>query len=108
VRDQITVVKFLSNPFAWLKLCDGFILPSLYEGRPTVIFEADILGLPQVATDVRGSHQVMTELGGKLIPDSLAGVEQGLRELINHEVPLINADVEAGNERSVAAFVQLL
>ena len=43
----------------WYSIADIFVLPSLSEGRPTVIYEAMSCELPIIATDVGGvSEQV--------------------------------------------------
>lgn len=61
----------------WLNACDLFVLPSLSEGNPTVMFEAFGCGKPFVGTRVGGVPEVITsDRYGLLVnpadPDDLA------------------------------------
>ena len=40
----------VKNPFAIMKRCDCFILPSLHEGQPMVLLEARECGLPIIVS----------------------------------------------------------
>lgn len=52
-----------------LSAMDAFALPSWREGMPRTIIEAMMMGLPVVATDIRGSREeVIPEETGLLIP----------------------------------------
>lgn len=44
----------------WMNACDLFVLPSLHEGNPTVMFEALGCGKPFVGTRVGGVPEVIT------------------------------------------------
>lgn len=50
-RDQLTL---------WMNACDLFVLPSLNEGNPTVMFEALGSGKPFVGTRVGGVPEIIT------------------------------------------------
>lgn len=53
----------------WYSIADLFVLPSLSEGRPTVIYEAMACEIPIIATDVGGvSEQIKNEYNGIVIP----------------------------------------
>ncbi len=43
-----------SNPYAYMKQCDVFVLASLYEGFSNVLLEANALSLPVIASDCSG------------------------------------------------------
>lgn len=43
----------------WMNACDVFVLPSLNEGNPTVMFEALGCGKPFVGTDVGGVSEII-------------------------------------------------
>jgi glycosyltransferase involved in cell wall biosynthesis len=44
----------------WMNAADLFVLPSLSEGNPTVMFEALGTGLPFIATSVGGVPEIIT------------------------------------------------
>ena len=53
----------------WMNACDIFVLPSLYEGNPTVMFEALACGRPFVGTPVGGIPEIIiNEKLGLLVP----------------------------------------
>jgi glycosyltransferase involved in cell wall biosynthesis len=50
-------------------LMDMLVLPSLFEGLPRVIMEASAMGVPSVATDVKGNREaVVPNRNGLLVP----------------------------------------
>jgi len=46
--------------FLWMNAADAFVLPSLNEGTPTVMFEALGVGLPFIGTSVGGIPDIIT------------------------------------------------
>ncbi len=53
----------------WMSAADIFILPSLSEGRPNVVLEAQACALPVVATAVGGTPEMVEEgVNGLLVP----------------------------------------
>ena len=44
----------------WMNACDVFILPSLAEGNPTVMFECLGCGKPFIGTTVGGEPEIIT------------------------------------------------
>jgi len=64
----------------WMNSCDAFILPSLMEGNPTVMFEALGCGIPFIGTSVGGVPDIITsDEYGSLC---LANDSHGLAEII--------------------------
>lgn len=62
----------------YLELCDGLILPSLWEGMPLSVLEAFAAGKPVLATDIPGTRDIVeAEKTGWLVPsrdvDALSG-----------------------------------
>ncbi len=107
-RDHIVLILTMSNPFPLIKACDGFILSSFYEGFGLVLAEADILGLPVVSTDITGPRRFMQAHGGVLVENSEAGLEDGLRRLLNGQIPKLHIDYDAYNREAVEEFYKLL
>ena len=53
-KNLIKQIEFDENPYKYLKYCNVFLLTSIYEGMPNVLIEAQILGMPIVATNSPG------------------------------------------------------
>lgn len=47
---------------------DVFVLPTLFEGMPTVVLEAMARGLPVIVTDVGATRELVDEQNGLIIP----------------------------------------
>lgn len=52
LEDHVTFVGQQANPFPYIKQADVFVQFSRYEGLPNTIYEALILGVPVLATNV--------------------------------------------------------
>ena len=73
------------NPYKYMKNCDLFVLPSGWEGFPTVTVEAKILGCPVLATDVSGIREQMTHgETGWIVENSEDGLYSGLKHLLDN------------------------
>ncbi len=67
LADQVALVGFQANPYAYLARADLFVLSSAWEGSPNVLTEALALGTPVVATDCpSGPAEVLD--GGRFGP----------------------------------------
>lgn len=107
-KNNIIVIKYVSNPYAILKKCDYFILPSLYEGFGIVIAEADILEKPVITTNCTGPKKFMSEYGGTMVNSSEDGVYQGLQLLYEEKVKPMKVDYKKYNEIAIEEFEKLL
>ena len=68
-----------------MKNCDLFVLPSGWEGFPTVTVEAKILGCPVLATDVSGVREQMIHgETGWIVENSEEGLYSGLKHLLDN------------------------
>lgn len=109
LNERIIVIRYLSNPYPLLKICDYFALSSFYEGFGLVLAEADILDVPCFSTRVTGPTQFMEQYGGLLVENSTAGIEKGLRMCLEGKVPKnLTVDYEKYNKEAVAQFEALL
>lgn len=107
LADKVILLFSVSNPYPIIKACDYFIMSSFYEGLPMVLFEADLLGLPIAATDVKGPHGFLTRYNGTLVDNSTQGVYDGLSKLWSGEAKQIGIDYEAFNKECVKEFEEL-
>lgn len=107
LQDRVVLICKVSNPFPFVKACDGFVLSSFYEGFGLVLAEADILGLPVISTDIVGPRLFMQANGGTLVDNSEEGLYQGIQQLLNGEIKPMHVDYEAYNQENVRAFEAL-
>jgi glycosyltransferase involved in cell wall biosynthesis len=69
VADAVTVTGLTDRVADYLATCDAFVLPSYREGLPRALLEAMAVGLPVVATDIRGCREAVTDgVTGRLYP----------------------------------------
>lgn len=89
VQNRLEANFFLLTGLAeaahYLKAADLFVLPSLKEGFPYALLEAQLSGLPIVATKVGGIPEIITDRENGLLvpparPESLA---RGIEELLS-------------------------
>jgi len=87
LRDKVSFLGFRRDVPELLTASDVFILTSRREGLPKAVMEAMAVGLPIIATDVRGNRDlVKSGENGYLVP--LGNVEQtaiAIERLINSE-----------------------
>ena len=76
-----------SNPYPALAAADAFIMSSLHEGQPMVLFEAMILGRKIVCTDMPGPRGVLQDKFGMIVENSEEGLVEGLMALSRDAVP---------------------
>lgn len=73
------------NPYKYMKNCDLFVLPSGWEGFPTVTVEAKLLGCPVLATDVAGiREQLIHGKTGWIVENNETAIYEGLKQLLLH------------------------
>lgn len=80
--DDIKWLGIKDNPYADIKACDLLVMPSLYEGYPTLSVESLISGTPVLVTDVAGvKEQIVKDEYGWIVSNSEAGLFDKLDEL---------------------------
>ena len=65
----------------FMRACDIFVLPSLFETFGVVLIEALACGKPVIATDIGGPNEIVTPQVGKLVPP---GNSEALAEAIDY------------------------
>ena len=82
LEQDVELPGFVTNPFAYLTRASVFVLPSKWEGLPTVLIEALACGTPVVSTDCPSGPSEILEGGrwGRLVPVGDIGA---LTEAIN-------------------------
>ena len=51
LEDNILMIGYQKNPFKFMRLCDIFVLSSVFEGHPNVLVEAQVLKKYIISTD---------------------------------------------------------
>jgi len=104
LTDSVFLTGMQRNPHAIMAAADCFVLSSDYEGQPMVILEALVLGLPIVTVEFASAKNALPAGSGLVVPQSDAGVAQGLTAFLAGEVPASTFDYVAYNRKAVGQF----
>lgn len=84
LSDRVYLHGLTDNPYKYMKNCDLFVLPSGWEGFPTVTVEAKLLGCPVLATDVSGiREQLIHGKTGWIVENGSNAILVGMRQLLS-------------------------
>lgn len=83
LQDKIKLMGFQSNPFAFAKKADLFILTSDREAAPMVFAEAFFSGTPVLSTSTVSAKELVGE-NGYICDISEEGVYEGLRNIVTN------------------------
>lgn len=64
IENQVIFAGYVENTMEVLKQSDCFIFPSLREGLPVAVMEAMAVGLPVIASDIRGVRDLIRHTSG--------------------------------------------
>ena len=83
LSDRVYLHGLSDNPYKYMKNCDLFVLPSGWEGFPTVTVEAKLLGCAVLATDVAGiREQIIHGKTGWITDNDEETIYKDLRHLL--------------------------
>ncbi len=100
LEDRVTLHGQQDNPYRYMAGCDLFVLPSGWEGFPTVTVEAKILECPVLATDVSGIREQMIHgQTGWIVENEENAIYEGLKFLLDHPETVQKIRSNAGIER---------
>lgn len=117
-QELYNCIKFIgirSNPYAYMKRADIFVMPSRYEGKSIALDEAKILCKPIVITNypsakdaiIDGKNGIITDISAKAIAKGILELyyDQNLRETFERNLKA----VDYSNQRQVVAtFMELI
>ncbi|MDE5977504.1 MAG: glycosyltransferase [Turicibacter sp.] len=84
-QETLKLIGYRENPFSYFKLARCFLLPSRYEGLPTVVFESLICQTPVIATKVAGiDEQLKGEKYGIVVENNDIDFYEALKYVIKH------------------------
>lgn len=114
MEEHIFMLGMKNNPYPYIKKCDLFIQPSLFEGYSLSIMEAKILGTPILATNAAAGNQIDNCVDGFLCDTNTEDVYENLlrlyknrKELENCKTALINCDFENINKNIISQLEEL-
>lgn len=91
--DRVKMLGFQPDPFAAMRECDVFVLPSLTEGFSLALVEAMGLGLPVIATAVGGAPEIIVHgRTGWLLDDP---TPETISKAIRHVAQMTSEDRKA-------------
>ena len=112
-ENEIFLLGQQLNPLPIVAQADAFLITSHYEGKPIAVTEAQILGLPVLATNYASAAEQITDgVDGLIVENSVEGIERGLERLM--ETPrlleTLKHGVQArhyGNESEIEKYYAL-
>lgn len=85
LENTVYFLGIKKNPYLYIKQCDLFFLPSLYEGFPTVTIEAKVLEKPVLSTEVSGiKEQIINGETGVIVDNNADAIYEGMKNLIDN------------------------
>ncbi len=118
VDNDLALLGFVTNPYAYLSRATIFALSSLYEGLPNVLIEAAGLNIPIVAMDCpSGPREILLDgKAGLLVAlGDVAGLAQAMKVLIENRALATQLTHEAGKhlyrftpEAGVCHYIDLI
>lgn len=114
MEKHIFMLGMKNNPYPYMKKCDLFIQPSLFEGYSLSIMEAKILGTPILATYAAAGNQIEHGVDGFLCETNEESVYENILRLYKHreqlescKSALMNCDFDSINQRIILQLEEL-
>lgn len=83
IEDTFFMLGRKDNPFPYVKKADLFILSSILEGLPTVLYESIILGVPCVSTEVAGAREILKDKYGLITKNDDEALYCGIKMVLD-------------------------
>jgi glycosyltransferase involved in cell wall biosynthesis len=86
LKDDVALLGFTENPYAYIARSAVFVMSSIYEGLPTVLIEAMALGTPVVSTNCKSGPGEILDGGryGFLVPVSdIQSIAEGILSVLS-------------------------
>lgn len=115
MEKHIFMLGMKNNPYTYMKKCNLFIQPSLFEGYSLSIMEAKILGIPILATYAAAGNQIENGIDGFLCDTNTVSVYENLlrlyknrEKLENCKRTLLNCDFDSINQKIIFDIEKML
>ena len=113
MEKHIFMLGMKSNPYPYMKKCDLFIQPSIFEGYSLSIMEAKILGTPILATDAAAGSHIENGVDGFLCETNTEAVYESILRLYKNRENLeackkaLNCDFDSINQKIILQLEEL-
>lgn len=114
MEKHIFMLGMKNNPYPYMKKCDLFIQPSLFEGYSLSIMEAKILGTPILATYAAAGNQIehgvdgfLCETNEELVYENILRLYKHREQLESCKSALMNCDFDSINQRIILQLEEL-
>lgn len=101
------------NPYKYIKECDLFVLPSMFEACPMVYAEAMTLGVPVLSTDTCSAREILDDWGF-ICGNSKKGLYSSLKDLLENPSKIdkkkkkIAKEYHFSNEEIINRFYEIV
>lgn len=86
LQDYVYLYGAVKNPLPLVRKFDIFLLPSIYEGKPMVITESQMLHVPSLVTDYTSAkEQVLSMKEGLIMENNQEGISKGIRFVLDNQ-----------------------
>lgn len=114
VFDRLKLVGYVHNTSDFYKMADVFVFPSRREGLPVSVMEAIASELPIIATDIRGSRDLLADSSNVLfsLDDDRDYIIKSINKLLKNRAEVSKENVDRAkmynNQVIIKSFLMLL
>ncbi|MBQ0155440.1 MAG: glycosyltransferase [Bacteroidales bacterium] len=114
MRNRMILLGKKTNPYPYIKACDIYCQPSVYEGKSVTVREAEMLYKPVVITNYpTAKSQITTGVDGVIVPMDEVDTAKGIVSLIKDKELQCRIvehlkDSDFGNETEVEKIYSLM
>jgi glycosyltransferase involved in cell wall biosynthesis len=86
LQGRVTVMPYQPDWWKWLKVADGLISMSRYEGNPNVVLEAMAGGCPVILSDIPSHREIADPSSALFVPvDDVPSLSASIADLVTHK-----------------------
>ena len=104
VSDRVILTGYRTDVADFYKMADVFLFPSFREGLPVAVMEAMASGLPVIATQIRGSSDLVQQ-GALFDPTDVAGIAKAIKNIqlgrVKHEIDMFDIQSVVGSMKEI-------